>query len=62
MEKIVVLDYSDASVNIYNITDDLENMESEEILSKLGYNIDECYIMYGGNITINRFDLKENQK
>lgn len=60
MEKIVVLDYSDGSVNIYNVTEELEDLESDEILSKLGYNIDECYIMYGENITVNRFDLKES--
>lgn len=60
MEKVVILDYSDGSVNVYNITEDLGNMESEELLSKLGYNIDECYIMYGENITVNRFDLKNN--
>ena len=60
MEKVVILDYSDGSVNVYNITEDLGNMESEELLSKLGYNIDECYIMYGENITVNRFDLKNS--
>lgn len=60
MEKVVILDYSDGSVNVYNITGDLGDMESEELLSKLGYNIDECYIMYGENITVNRFDLKNN--
>lgn len=60
MEKVVILDYSDGSVNVYNITEDLGDMESEELLSKLGYNIDECYIMYGENITVNRFDLKNS--
>lgn len=60
MEKAVILDYSDGSVNIHNLTPDMEDMESDELLSKLGYNIDECYIMFGENITINRFDLKDN--
>lgn len=56
MEKLVVMDYSDGSINVYDAQgineDDIENH-----IDKLGHNLDECYYMIGDNITIHRFDL-----
>lgn len=50
-EKIVVMDYSDCSVNIHTIESD--NRTGEQILEGLGYDIDTCYIMFCNDVTIN---------
>lgn len=55
MEKLVVMDTSDSSVNVYNINDS-DDREVEDILSDLGHNIDDCFIMWCNNVSINLRD------
>lgn len=51
MEKLVVLDYCDGSVNIYNIKES-NNQDTEELLKSLGHRLDDCCIMWTNNLTI----------
>lgn len=55
MEKLVVMDFSDSSVNIYNINDSDERTP-EEIVEELGHNMDECSIMWCKKLSINLND------
>lgn len=55
MEKLVVMDFSDSSVNIYNI-EATENDNTEDILNKLGHNIDDCNVMWCESVSINLRD------
>lgn len=50
MERLVVMDYSDSSVTIYENPDD--NKSTEELLKENGHNIDECNVMYCESVTI----------
>lgn len=45
MEKLVVLDYSNSSVSVYENT--------ETLLREYGHNIDECSFMFCESVTIN---------
>ena len=51
METLVVMDYCIGRVDIYNISNDTD--VSEELLNKLGYNIDEISWMVSENVNIN---------
>lgn len=57
MQRLVVMDYSNGSINVYDITG-INDDDIEDYIDKLGHNLDECYYMTGSNVTINRFDLK----
>lgn len=48
MEKLIVMDYSDSSINIYKINNS-DDRDDESILSDLGHNIDECSYMWCEN-------------
>lgn len=50
MERLVVMDYSDSSVNIY---ENPEDKTTEELLEERGHNIDECSVMFCESVTIN---------
>ena len=50
MERLVVMDFSDNSVNIYT---NLEDKDTETLLREYGHNIDDCSIMFCENVTIN---------
>lgn len=53
MEKLVVMDFSDSSVNIYSINDS-DDRTPEDILTELGHNIDDCSTMWcNGDISVN---------
>lgn len=52
MERLVVMDYSDSSVNIYNINNS-DNRDTESILSDLGHNIDDCSVMWCESVKVN---------
>lgn len=47
MEKLAVIDYSNSSITIYTLDEELSSIEdSEELLKKLGHNTDECSWMF----------------
>lgn len=50
MEKLVIIDYSDISVNIYDI--DSEADIDEEYIHNLGYNPGNCSWMFGEGMEI----------
>lgn len=52
MEKLVVIDYSDTSVNIYEIAEE-DNRDTDVILESLGHTPHCCTVMWGDNIKIN---------
>lgn len=49
MERLVVMDFSDSSVTIY---ENPEDKSTEELLKDLGHNIHECNYMYCESVTI----------
>lgn len=51
MENLIVMDYSDSSINVYNI--DVTKDSAEETIEKLGHNINNCYYMVSPKVTIN---------
>lgn len=50
MEKLVVMDLSDSSVNVYT---NPEDKDTETLLQEYGHNIDDCSIMFCEGVTIN---------
>lgn len=51
MEKLVVMDYSDGSINIYNVKEsDIQDIE--ELLKSFGHRLDDCCYMWTNNLTI----------
>ena len=50
MERLVVMDFSDSSVTIY---ENPEDKSTEELLKERGHNIDECSFMFCESVTIN---------
>lgn len=51
MEKLIVMDYSDSSVNVYNINDS-DDRSPYEIVESLGHNIDECALLWCQHVSI----------
>lgn len=51
MERLVVMDYSDSSVTVYNNPD--SEKDTETLLREYGHNIDECSYMFCESVTIN---------
>lgn len=51
MERLVVMDFSDSSVTVYNNPD--ESKDTETLLREYGHNIDECSVMFCESVTIN---------
>lgn len=45
MIQLIILDYSDCSVHIYNISEDIE--VSESLIQNLGFKTSECEWMFG---------------
>ncbi len=54
MKKLIVLDYCIATVDIYDINDNI-NVD-EEFIKSLGFNTNICEWMCGDNIEINYHD------
>nr|DAI45599.1 MAG TPA: hypothetical protein [Bacteriophage sp.] len=50
MERLVVMDYSDSSVTVY---ENPENKSTEDLLRERGHNIGECVVMFCESVTIN---------
>lgn len=50
MERLVVMDFSDSSVTIY---ENPEDKSTEELLKERGHNIDECSVIFCESVTIN---------
>lgn len=50
-EKLVVLDYSDSSVNIYNDIPDID--DSEELLRHFGHKASQCSWMFCSTLHLN---------
>lgn len=57
MERLVVMDFSNGSVNVYAI-ESSENRSTEDILRDLGHNIDECSVMWCESVSINLRDYQ----
>lgn len=51
MERLVVMDFSDSSVTVYNDPD--ESKDTETLLMEYGHNPDECSVMLCESVTIN---------
>lgn len=51
MEKLVIIDYSSGCIDTYDIDYDVEI--TEDLITNLGYNMDEIYYMCGENISFN---------
>ena len=45
MERLVIFDYNTSTIHIYDI--EKEEPVTEEYISELGFNLDECYWMAG---------------
>ena len=58
-KKLIVMNYSDSSINVYDVHDTGSTKVMEFTIRKLGYNLDECYYMIADELKINRFDLKK---
>ena len=56
MKKLIVMDYSNCSISIYDVTG-IKNQDIDNYIDEHGHNLDECEYMISDNITINRFDL-----
>lgn len=56
MKKLVVMDYSNCSINVYDVTD-IKNQDIDNYIDEHGHNLDECNYMLSDSVTINRFDL-----
>lgn len=52
MEKLVVMDFSDSSINVYNVNE-TDNRTPEEIVESLGHNMDDCATMWCEKVSIN---------
>lgn len=62
MGKLVVMDYSDCSISVYN-TDSIDENDTnkvEEYIHSKGHRVCDCYYMLGNDIKVNRFDLNNN--
>lgn len=55
LEKFVVMDYSDSSINVHTL-DSSDDRDTEDILRSLGYNMDECSFMWCTKATVNIYD------
>ncbi len=49
MERLVVMDYSDSSVTIY---ENPEDKSTEKLLKELGHDINNCHVMFCESVTI----------
>ena len=59
MDKLVVLDYSVGTVDVYNIDMSYDDIE-EYLVNKLGYNLNDCEWMVGNmDITFHKEVLKD---
>lgn len=61
-EYCYILDYSDSTVCVIEITEEDFNLESEELLEKYGCNIDTCEYMYSTNKIDNIIKLNPIEK
>lgn len=50
MKKLVVLDYSDASVHIFDVLPDIE--VDDEYVDSIGFNMSNCYWMLSDYLDI----------
>ena len=51
MKRLVVMDFSDSSVTVYNNPD--ESKDTETLLMEYGHNPEECSVMFCESVTIN---------
>ena len=50
MEKLIILDYTNATVDLYDVESDANIDES--YIEELGFNTNNCYWMFGENMEI----------
>lgn len=61
MQKLVIMDYANSSIDIYEVNSFVDNDKAEQLMSEWGYNIDECSFMLCDNLSIN-FKSQDNDK
>lgn len=44
--RVIVLNYSNGEVYIEHVPKDLEDLEGDEIITRMGYDIDNCSWMF----------------
>lgn len=47
---LAIMDYSTSQIHLFKF--DKDTIMDDEVISKLGFNLDECYWMYGKAIEI----------
>lgn len=52
-DYLYILDYSDSTISKIILKEEDKNLETEDILNRYGFNIDECYFMFSN------IDIKE---
>ena len=50
--KVIVLNYSNGEVYIENVPKELENLDGEDIITRMGYDIDNCSCMFKDHLNI----------
>ena len=50
--KVIVLNYSNGEVYIENVPKELENLDGEDIIMRMGYDIDNCSWMFKDHLNI----------
>lgn len=52
-DYLYILDYSDSTISKIILKEEDKNLETEDILNRYAFNIDECYFMFSN------IDIKE---
>ena len=58
-DYLYILDYSDSTISKIILKEEDKNLETEDILNRYGFNIDECYFMFS-NIDIKEIIVYNN--
>lgn len=48
-EKLYVLDYNQCAIHCIHLTEETDELETEDILNHYGFNIDECSCMFSSD-------------
>lgn len=56
MQRLVVLDFSTSSVNIYSLTPEDADKHPDDLLKELGHNTNNCSYMFCESLSINLKD------
>lgn len=62
-EKFIVIDFAvqDVDIHLYDISTSFFEVETEDLLKKLGHNPDTCYYLFGTDVNvINHKEIIDN--